>query len=327
MLGFITLAKGVIFDATNEQGRIVHTEKGVCLALDQITTVLLQSGLGHATKDEAIADLQARIEASDQQLEEGLLTVIQHLRSFDLLASERRETLPHQIMPEAQGCEYVPEASQADTLFQKREDFSEERASWEVFLTGRLMNEPLPSFSFIKRVYALSNVVSILLLLGGYRLAEHIFTWFHLRNQVLCLQRREWESICHVLSTLHALPLRLCTEREIEIVERTARRELTWCQFFVRLLAPIGMCLIRSVAFCAYLRSLGLPAQLVVGRERFCLSDDDTDFHAWVELAGHIVNDHDELQSGYEIMCRIPSTNSFNAFTKPSSRYSSNQRL
>ncbi len=58
MLGFITLAKGVVFDTTNEEGRIVHAESGECLALDRIATMLLQSGLRHTTKDEAIADLQ-----------------------------------------------------------------------------------------------------------------------------------------------------------------------------------------------------------------------------------------------------------------------------
>ena len=44
---------------------------------------------------------------------------------------------------------------------------------------------------------------------------------------------------------------------------------------------------------------------LFVGRECFCLSEDDA-FHAWVELASHVVNDHEELQTGYTIMHRVP---------------------
>jgi hypothetical protein len=314
-LGFITLAQGVVFDTTNEEGKIFHAESGECLALDRIATILLQSGLKHTTKDEAIADLQTCIEASDQQLEGGLQAVIQQLRSCNLLDLERQVALPRPMMSEIQQCEYKAESSPTNILLQKQGNFFGECASWEVFLTGKLINEPLPPFPLIKRMYALSNVISILLLLGGYRLTEHILAWLQFREQVLCVQRREWKSICRALSTLHASPLRHCTDLEIETIERIARRELVWCQLAVRLFAPIAMCLVRSVAFCAYLRTLGLPAQLVVGRERFCLSDDDA-FHAWVELAGHVVNDHDELQSGYGVMCRVPSTNSLHAFNR-----------
>jgi hypothetical protein len=228
---------------------------------------------------------------------------------------ERQVALSPPIESEIQQCEYKAETSHPEVLFHRQEAFSGQRASWEVFLTGRLINEPLPPFPLIKRMYALSKVISILLMLGGYRLTKHIFAWLQFREQVLCVQRREWKSICRALSALPASPLPLCTERESEKIERIARRELVWCQFAVRFLAPMAMCLVRSVAFCTYLRAVGLSAQLVVGRERFCLSDDDA-FHAWVELADHVVNDHDELQSGYVVMFRVPSTHSFHDFTR-----------
>jgi Transglutaminase-like superfamily len=84
----------------------------------------------------------------------------------------------------------------------------------------------------------------------------------------------------------------------------------------VRLLAPNAMCLVRSLAFCAYLRAAGLSAQLMVGRERFCLSEDDA-FHAWVELAGRVVNDHDEVQTGYALLHRVPEHEDVLHVTKP----------
>ncbi len=94
---------------------------------------------------------------------------------------------------------------------------------------------------------------------------------------------------------------------ERERAARLARRELVFCQMLVRTLAPTGVCLIRSIAFCTYLRALGLPAKVVIGRACFDLSG-HYPFHAWVELAEWVVNDHAELQSGYDILQRIPTT-------------------
>lgn len=58
--------------------------------------------------------------------------------------------------------------------------------------------------------------------------------------------------------------------------------------------------------FCTYPRALGLPAIVVIGRARFDLSSQYA-FHTWTELAGQVVNDHAELQSGYAVMAHISS--------------------
>jgi transglutaminase-like putative cysteine protease len=56
-----------------------------------------------------------------------------------------------------------------------------------------------------------------------------------------------------------------------------ARREMPFCSFFLRLMEPSGKCLPHSLALCAYLRRLGLPASVVIGRARFT---EPYDFHA-----------------------------------------------
>jgi Transglutaminase-like superfamily len=307
-LGFITLAQGVVFDTTNEEGRLLHTASGECLAFDRIATILLQSGLEQATKEEVIANVQTWIEASNQQVEEGLQVVIQQLRACNMSGSDLADVeiqTPPASTPALQPEGHGDESFCANTRSSQQEPVPGQRASWEVFLTGTLINEPLPPMPLFRRVSALSTVVSILFVLGGYRLTEHLLVRLRLPRYGLSIQQQEWKHLCRLLSALPVLPSRLWAGREVEVLERLARRELIWCQFIVRSFAPKAMCLVRSLAFCAYLRAAGLPAQLLVGREQFCLSEDDA-FHAWVELAGRVVNDHDEVQTGYTVMHRVP---------------------
>ena len=69
-----------------------------------------------------------------------------------------------------------------------------------------------------------------------------------------------------------------------------AARELPWCMSLVRVLEPDGQCLPRSVAFCAYLRTLGCDAQLVLGKAKF-RTNPFFNFHAWVQIGAYAVND------------------------------------
>jgi hypothetical protein len=62
---------------------------------------------------------------------------------------------------------------------------------------------------------------------------------------------------------------------------------------------------VRSIALYAYLMAIGLPAQLVIGRPQFSLSD-SFGFHAWVEITGTVINDFEELTTGYATLQRVP---------------------
>jgi hypothetical protein len=313
-MGFITLVKEAVFDTTDNEGRILHGRSGESFALDPVTTVLLQAGLNTSDKAEALAYLRERIEATDQQLEEGLEAVIQDLRAFNLLISPEHPPQASADLPAGSpesANSAKSHAEPADGCFwgtKPQQSIPQGKLlDWEVFLTGRFLNEePLPQVSLTHRGYALWRTFVLLLKVGCYRFATSCLHLFHQQKQLQDLQAREWATLCRSLAAIrdHAAVQQL--GGNANILARQARRELVYCQCLTRLLAPTAMCLVRSAAFTCYLRALGLPAHLVVGRARFQLSDRFA-FHAWVELVGRVVNDTDELQAGYATLYRVPA--------------------
>jgi Transglutaminase-like superfamily len=308
-MGLIHLAEGVVFDAIDEEGRMLHTASGECLALDQIATILLQAGLQYPTYADALAYLHTCIDASDEQLEEGLQAVIQSLTSLELINTEQ-SVPPLSSLPPAQRQDRGDQAPFMSGLVDAQREPLQEHTlqrgtDWEVFLTGTLINSPLPRISLRQRLSAAEHTIRILLLMGCSRCVAYLLDFVHVRKRARHVRQREWSNICRSLSAILNQPTSALCALETEILVRLARRELVYCQMITRLLAPVGMCFVRSVAFCAYLRALGLPAQLVEGRPRFS-SSSRFPFHAWVELAGRVVNDHEELQIGYVVWQRIP---------------------
>ncbi len=81
-MGFIHLASGVLFDATNERGKILHTATGTCLDLDPLATLFLQVALSSETKEHTLAALASRVDATHEQLEEALTSVLAQLLTF-----------------------------------------------------------------------------------------------------------------------------------------------------------------------------------------------------------------------------------------------------
>lgn len=82
------------------------------------------------------------------------------------------------------------------------------------------------------------------------------------------------------------------------------RREILFSQLVLRAVAPRGMCLPRALSLGVYLSALGLPAEVVVGRER-APTHPRYGFHAWTELYGEVVNDRPEVQIGHSVLQRV----------------------
>ncbi len=297
-MGFIHLAPGVLFDATNEEGQILHTATGTCLNLDPLATLFLQVALSSETKAHALAALVSRVDATHEQLEEALASVLDQLLTFRFLST----TASSDAWVREAG--HVPFFS-AQEMKPSHQPLpgSQDRVDWEFFLTGREVNAPLPRLSLFRRGYAFWKTGNILLFVGYSHLVARLFDLLRQYKRAQQVRQRGWETLSQILSRLGSHQSNLEGER----AARLARRELVFCQMLVRVLAPTGVCLIRSIAFCTYLRALGLPAKVVIGRACFDLSG-HYPFHAWVELAGWVVNDHAELQSGYAILQRIPIT-------------------
>ena len=57
-----------------------------------------------------------------------------------------------------------------------------------------------------------------------------------------------------------------------------------------------GNCLSRSIALCWLLRRRGIPAQLKIGARKI---GNQLEAHAWIEVAGHAINDSDDVQTRY----------------------------
>lgn len=82
------------------------------------------------------------------------------------------------------------------------------------------------------------------------------------------------------------------------------RREMLFSQLVLRAVEPTALCLPRALSLGVYLSALGLPAEVVLARER-ASSNPRYSFHAWTELYGEVVNDRPEVQLGHTVLHRV----------------------
>jgi hypothetical protein len=97
---------------------------------------------------------------------------------------------------------------------------------------------------------------------------------------------------------------RMCAELAPAQAIRLARREVLFSQLVLRLLQPNGMCLPRSFSLGMYLSAIGLPAEVIVARERSC-TNPRYSFHSWAELYGEVLNDNQDVTLGFSVMQRV----------------------
>lgn len=121
------------------------------------------------------------------------------------------------------------------------------------------------------------------------------------------LRRRGWGEAQRYLRAqrpvVHA-DVRL--RREPSEAVRLARREVLPCLTALRLADPNALCLARSYALVTYLTALGLPAELVVARQRSSIGGRFA-FHAWAELYGEVLADIPGVRTGYTVLQRVGS--------------------
>ncbi len=78
------------------------------------------------------------------------------------------------------------------------------------------------------------------------------------------------------------------------------------CLTWLRLADPEALCLPRSYALVTYLTTLGLPAEVVVARQRSSIGGRFA-FHAWAELYDEVLGDIPGLGTGFTVLQRIGS--------------------
>ncbi len=301
----ICLKEGVVMHLIDgNEGKLLLSSTGECFSLDPVATVLLRIALQVETLDEAEQSLALHLDAGNDQIREGLASLIEQLTVSGLLLAH--PTLHSGLVPAyAEVGSYRSAASQG-TQARRLGALPQitRNTAWDVFLTGKRDYTPLPALPPFLRMAAYGQAIRILLLLGWFRVFPWLLSSFRLKRWAKRVQQREWSALSYHLSTIPTLP---STQHGLseEASSRLARRELAPCQLITRLLAPTSMCLVRSAPFCAYLRTLGLPAQMIVAQPCFG-SVDGYPFHAWVEVEGVVVNDLAEVQSGYTELQRIP---------------------
>jgi hypothetical protein len=67
-----------------------------------------------------------------------------------------------------------------------------------------------------------------------------------------------------------------------------------------------GLCMVRAFALCAYLLSLGVPAQIVMARPKYG-SRTGFQLHVWVELHGKPLNEVPNIRDRYRVLSTFPA--------------------
>jgi hypothetical protein len=67
-----------------------------------------------------------------------------------------------------------------------------------------------------------------------------------------------------------------------------------------------GLCMVRSFALCAYLLSLGIPAQIIIARPKYGQGS-GFKLHVWVEVEKKPVNEQPNVAMAYRIMTSFPA--------------------
>ncbi|MEV0603837.1 lasso peptide biosynthesis protein [Streptomyces sp. NPDC050315] len=122
-------------------------------------------------------------------------------------------------------------------------------------------------------------------------------------HAVRLLRRHGWPDAQRCLRGM--LPAsRLGAELEPPAALRLAHRETLPCFTALRLVEPNALCLPRSFALATYLSALGLPAEVVVARQRTTIGARFA-FHAWTELYGEVLADIPTVQLGFTVLQRV----------------------
>lgn len=79
-------------------------------------------------------------------------------------------------------------------------------------------------------------------------------------------------------------------------------------RIFGRFVKQSDLCLERSMALTYALISVGIPVVLVIGKAKYYISDNFS-FHAWVELYGQPLNDHDGMHKQWSVIYELPKPN------------------
>ncbi|MFM9369849.1 lasso peptide biosynthesis protein [Streptomyces sp. Da 82-17] len=127
----------------------------------------------------------------------------------------------------------------------------------------------------------------------------------HTLRAARLLRRRGWPDAQRHLRAQRPV-VRDTGPQERAAAIRLARREVLPCLTALRLADPEALCLARSYALVTYLTALGLPAEVVVARQRSSIGGRFA-FHAWAELYEEVLGDIPGVRTGHTVLQRVGS--------------------
>ncbi|POX37733.1 hypothetical protein C3486_26980 [Streptomyces sp. Ru73] len=128
------------------------------------------------------------------------------------------------------------------------------------------------------------------------------------------LRRRGWPEAQRCLREMvPATPLG--AEVSPPVALRLAHRQIVPCLTALRMVEPNALCLPRSFAIATYLSALGLPAEIVIARQRTTIGARFS-FHAWAELYNEVLADIPTVQLGFTVLQRVGSEEAMRATTR-----------
>lgn len=314
-MGFICLHRAVSFHpGDNGEATLVRSTDGATLSLNCSATLLLQAAFSSETPEQALRSVGSQVDASAEVIAQALTSALDALKTQGWIEDVLHPASPTSFIPaERVSCspqengdnemeeEEIREvrSSRAPTHGEPLENWD---GSWEIFLDGRLQHAPLPAFSWQERGRACLRTTMTLLSVGGLCLLASLST--PLPGMAKALRASAWQRLSQSLLPLRQTHTVYRQALSPATCVRLARRELVLCRLLAHLLPP-SLCLEQSLACCCYLRTLGLPTHVVIGQSRFGKVERFA-FHAWVELEGRVINDLEELQTGYQVLQRLP---------------------
>jgi hypothetical protein len=90
-------------------------------------------------------------------------------------------------------------------------------------------------------------------------------------------------------------------------IQKFASTYIPLYRAFGKMVKQSDLCLERSMALTYALISMGIPAKLMIGKAKYHINNNFS-FHAWVEIYGRPLNDHDGMHKQWNVVYMLPKS-------------------
>lgn len=137
----------------------------------------------------------------------------------------------------------------------------------------------------------------------------YIRALFRYIYMIRCFKSREFSEVQNMLNMSYKKKqkyIKKCTKKydSKTLLVYSGKIINSFC-FWGRIFKQSDVCLERSIALAYALVYMGIPAELVIGKSYYCITDEYS-FHAWVEIDGFPLNERSDIIRQWKPVCRYP---------------------